>query len=124
MSALCNVTPYLFYSALLYWSVSFSYSLVLCLTPNSFNSALTILSKHVYLSFYSIGIASPQGNHGYFSYIVINKNTKNKIRQSCKILQSSLTLLCTIICLIVLFTLHNIPFSFKIFSIAKSYLII
>ena len=29
-------------------------SLSLCLTLNSFNSALTIFSKHIYLSFYSI----------------------------------------------------------------------
>ena len=82
-------------------------SLVLCLTLNSSNSALTILSKYVYLSLYSIRIASLQGNHGYFSYIVVNNKNKNKIRQGWKILQLSFTLLCTIICLIILLTLHN-----------------
>ena len=123
MSALCNVTPYLFYSALLYWSVSFL-SLVLCLPLNSSNSVLTILSKYVYLSLYSIRIASLQGNHGYFFYIVVNNKDKNKIRQRWKILQLSFTLLCTIIHSIIVLALHNIPFGFNIFSIAKSYLII
>ena len=76
MSALCNVTPYLYYSALLYWSVSFSLSLF------SPNSPLTILSKYVYLSFYNIRIASLQGNHGYFflrSYKQKQKQDKTKL---------------------------------------------
>ena len=79
-------------------------SLVLCLTLDSSNSILTILSKYVYLSLYSIRIASLQGNHGYFLYIVVNKN---KIRQSWKILQLSFTLLHTIIHSIIFLTLHN-----------------
>ena len=68
MSVLCDISPYLFYSALCYWSVSFSLSLSL--------SVPTSLSKYVYLSFYSIRIASLQGNHGYFSYEVVNINKK------------------------------------------------
>ena len=115
MSALCNVIPHFYYSALLYWSVSFL-SLFLCLNITT----LSLISKYVSLSFYSIRIASLQGNRGSFFYEVVNKN---KIRQSWKILQSSFTLLHTIICLIIFLTLHNIPFGFKIFSIAKSYLI-
>ena len=43
-----------------------SLSLYLCLP----------MSKQVYLSFYTIGIASLQGNHGYFPYEVINKKQK------------------------------------------------
>ena len=69
MSALCNVIPHLYYSALL-WSVSFSlYEFLL-------SSYLCLYSNQVYLGFYTIRIASLQGNHGYFSYEVINKNKK------------------------------------------------
>ena len=35
-----------------------------------------LISKYVYLSLYSIRIAPLQGNHGYFFYLVINKNKK------------------------------------------------
>ena len=56
------------------------------------------LHAYVYLSFYSIRIASLQGNHGYFFYEVINKN-KNKIRRSWKIYRidySCLSFYCTL----------------------------
>ena len=57
MSALCHVIPYLYYSAPI--------SLYPSLSLNSYTlSELT--SKHAYLSFYIIRIASLQGNHGYF----------------------------------------------------------
>ena len=98
MSALCNVIPHLYYSAL--FTVCIFLSLYTC---------AWLTSKHVYLSFYSIRIASLQGNHGYFSFEVINKN-KNKIRWSWKIysiLQLSFTLLHFTIHSIVLFTLQN-----------------
>ena len=35
-----------------------------------------LLPKQVYLSWYTMRIASLQGNHGYFSYVIINKNKK------------------------------------------------
>ena len=60
MNALCYVTPYLYYSALISLNLSLTF---LCLLPN-FKSLL--ISKHVYLLSYSIRIAQPQGNHGYF----------------------------------------------------------
>ena len=47
-----------------------SLSIILCLT------LYPLISKHVYLSFYSIRIASLQGNHGYFFNEGINKNNK------------------------------------------------
>ena len=77
------------------------FSLFLCLILYS------LISKHVYLSFYSIRIASLQGNHGYFFYVIINKNNKQD-KTKLEILQLSFTLLCTMIHLIVFLTLHNI----------------
>ena len=37
------------------------------------------------LSLYSIRIASLQGNHGYFLYVVVNKNKKNKKQDKMKL---------------------------------------
>ena len=51
MSALCNFTPYLDYSALVY-----------------IFSGLYLFSKQLYSGSYTVGIASLQGNHGYFSW--------------------------------------------------------
>ena len=52
MDALCNFTPYIDYSALIFLS-----GLLLCLS----------LSKQLYSKFYTVRIASLQGNHGYFA---------------------------------------------------------
>ena len=59
-------------SFLIYFIVLFFVGLYLSPSipvPNS-------LSKHVYLSLFNIRIASLQGNHGYFFYVVVNKNKK------------------------------------------------
>ena len=61
MSALCYVTPYLYYSAL----ISLYLSLFLVPVPNS-TLLFLLITKHVYLSIYIIRIAQLQGNHGYF----------------------------------------------------------
>ena len=49
--------------------------------PSLFLYLCLLLAKQVYLSFYTMMIASLQGNHGYFSYVVINKNkTQDKMK--------------------------------------------
>ena len=60
-------------SFLIYIIVLFC-GLYLSLSISSFSVSLS--SKQVYLGFYTIRIASLQGNDGYFSYEVINKNKK------------------------------------------------
>ena len=62
MNALCYVTPYLYYSAL----ISLYLTLFLIPVPNSTLLFLPLISKCVYLSIYIIRIAQLQGNHGYF----------------------------------------------------------
>ena len=90
MNALCYVTPYLYYSALI------SLYLFSLLSSFSFsNSESLLISKHVYLSIYIIRIAQLQGNHGYFLYEVVNciqdemklENMKSKLQSSFILLQ-------------------------------------
>ena len=73
MSALCHAIPYLYYSALisLYLSLPLKF---LCLALFYSFSLSLLISKCVYMSFYIIRIASLQCNHGYFLYVVVNKN--------------------------------------------------
>ena len=58
MSALCNITPHLDYSALILFSGLYLYFSLL---------RFLCVSKQLYSSSYIVRIASLQGNHGYFS---------------------------------------------------------
>ena len=76
MSALCNVTPYFYYSASLLLCIYLSLSLFLCLT------LISIISKCVYLCFY--------GLHYSKAIMVIqsyNFHTNHKILLSYNLLQ-------------------------------------
>ena len=97
MGALCNFIPYFDYSALIL--------LLSGLFQNSFIQILILQGLH----------------HSKETMVIFHKN-KNRIRWSWKIYRvkySHLLLYCSI--LTMCFTLHNIPFGFKIFSIAESY---
>ena len=94
MKALCNFTPYLYYSDLISFLVCII-SLYLC------------ISKQLYSSSYSVRIASLKGNHGYFSYKV-----KNKIRQSWTIYRVKYS------CLSLL--LFSTDYSFILFTLQNS----
>ena len=72
MSALCHVTPYLYYSAFLYWSVSFS----LLSSCAFFFLCLTVFEICLLKHLYHKDCITTRQSWLFSFYVVVNKNNK------------------------------------------------